>query len=258
MPLCLCLCCSQHISSTSPLARILPSGPLSAFSQMGSLKLLQPLAIELYNRIIVKHPDCPYLLGTNVWSAPGVVRVSMFRQKRLGDFVVYRTPRDGDHIFGGYLPDDTGLWGDTDWSSSCTRRVRRRASRPGMQARSARWSTSGSVVTLKSSPVVGGAWCGPRRRDVRWVVGVDMSLRAQAYQAVRDKVLLGINGTTNMAHTAQDVLEVLQLEAVFLTKQFLRDHQVVWTFAEQLCAKIKPPLQFEWVFAGGCEDIGKC
>ncbi|KZT70798.1 FMN-linked oxidoreductase [Daedalea quercina L-15889] len=89
-------------------------------------------------------------------------------------------------------------------------------------------------------------------------LGVNMG--APAYQAelavavkkaVGDRIPVGTIGTITTAQIAQHVLEDLQLDVVFLARQFLKDHQTVWTFAEQLDVKIKLPVQFEWVFAGG-------
>ncbi|KAH9840042.1 uncharacterized protein C8Q71DRAFT_855338 [Rhodofomes roseus] len=69
-------------------------------------------------------------------------------------------------------------------------------------------------------------------------------------KAVGDKVLVGTIGTISTGHVAQHVLDDLNLDAVFVARQFLKDHQTVWTFAEQLGVEIQLPVQFNWVFKG--------
>ena len=89
-------------------------------------------------------------------------------------------------------------------------------------------------------------------------VGIDF--QAPAYQtplavavkkAVGDKVLVGTIGNITTGAVAQQVLEEQGLDMVFLARQFLKDHQTVWTFAEQLGVDVSLPVQFGWVFRGG-------
>ena len=89
-------------------------------------------------------------------------------------------------------------------------------------------------------------------------LGVDF--KTPAYQAplavavkkaVGDTLLVGTVGNINTAAVAQQVLEEQGLDVVLLARQFLRDHQTVWTFAEQLGVDVSLPVQFGWVFRGG-------
>ncbi|KZT63188.1 FMN-linked oxidoreductase [Daedalea quercina L-15889] len=67
---------------------------------------------------------------------------------------------------------------------------------------------------------------------------------------VGDKMLVASVGGVTDAHIAQHVLVDMGIDIIAVGRQFLRDHQTVWTFAEQLGVEIKLPNQVAWVFGG--------
>jgi len=66
-------------------------------------------------------------------------------------------------------------------------------------------------------------------------------------EKVGDKIFVASVGGIKHASVAQDVLE-RGVDLVLVGRQFLRDYQTVWTFAEQLGVEIKLPSQIAWVF----------
>ncbi|PCH44436.1 FMN-linked oxidoreductase [Wolfiporia cocos MD-104 SS10] len=82
---------------------------------------------------------------------------------------------------------------------------------------------------------------------------------APAYQAhfaeavkkrVGDRMLVASVGGIKDGIIAQKVLEKQGIDMVLVGRQFLRDHQSVWTFAEQLGVTVQLPNQANWVFRG--------
>ncbi|OCH92583.1 FMN-linked oxidoreductase [Obba rivulosa] len=65
-----------------------------------------------------------------------------------------------------------------------------------------------------------------------------------------DKILVSAVGGITSGSVAQQVLEEGQADLIFVGRQFLRDHQTVWTFARDLEVEIRLPNQVEWVFRG--------
>ncbi|OCH89193.1 FMN-linked oxidoreductase [Obba rivulosa] len=65
-----------------------------------------------------------------------------------------------------------------------------------------------------------------------------------------DKILVSAVGGIASGSIAQEVLEEGQADLIFVGRQFLRDHQTVWTFARDLEVEIRLPNQVEWVFRG--------
>ncbi|KAH9834734.1 uncharacterized protein C8Q71DRAFT_710940 [Rhodofomes roseus] len=83
-------------------------------------------------------------------------------------------------------------------------------------------------------------------------------VQESAYQArfavavkkrVGGRMLVSSVGGIKHATIAQEVLN-RDIDMVLVGRQFLRDHQTVWTFAEQLGVDVKLPNQVAWVFAG--------
>ena len=68
-------------------------------------------------------------------------------------------------------------------------------------------------------------------------------------KAVGDKMFVGGVGGIKNGHLAEEVMQ-RGIDVVLVGRQFLRDYQTVWTFAEQLGINIKLPNQIDWVFAG--------
>ncbi|TFY60882.1 hypothetical protein EVJ58_g4864 [Rhodofomes roseus] len=67
---------------------------------------------------------------------------------------------------------------------------------------------------------------------------------------VGDRMLVASVGGVTDAHIAQHVLVDMGIDLAAVGRQFLRDHQTVWTFAEQLGVEIKLPNQVGWVYGG--------
>ncbi|OSX64135.1 hypothetical protein POSPLADRAFT_1138382 [Postia placenta MAD-698-R-SB12] len=90
-----------------------------------------------------------------------------------------------------------------------------------------------------------------RRQKIKFIAPAYQAHFAEAVKKrVGDRMLVAGVGGIKDGHIAQHVLQEQGVDMVLVGRQFLKDHQSVWTFAQQLGVEIHLPNQVDWVFKG--------
>ena len=89
----------------------------------------------------------------------------------------------------------------------------------------------------------------PRQKIVFTEPAYQLKFAVDVKEKVGDKMLVACVGGIKDGGIAQGVMKK-GIDLALVGRQFLRDHQTVWAFAEQLGVAVKLPNQVEWVFAG--------
>lgn len=96
---------------------------------------------------------------------------------------------------------------------------------------------------------VSSAGIEPRQKIVLTEPAYQSRFAVAVKEKMGDKLLVASVGGIKDGHIAQGVLQK-GIDLILVGRQFLREHQTVWAFAEQLGIAVKLPNQVDWVFAG--------
>ncbi|KAH9912003.1 hypothetical protein B0H21DRAFT_782373 [Amylocystis lapponica] len=97
---------------------------------------------------------------------------------------------------------------------------------------------------------VSSAGLDPRQKIRFTTAAYQAPLAEVVKKKVGDRMIIAAVGGITNAHVAQEVLDKGQADVIMVGRHFIRDHQAVWNFAEELGVDIHLPNQVDWVFKG--------